>query len=227
MQENTAAHCFNPADRAFHENLVWSADGLFLVGRDGFTIEARQVVVIEPSGQLDVQGKPVYLGDVVRSSVEGGHVDFVVRRGHYLDAQESAQEGWYLHPYAQVVDGQEQPASGGNLQVERVSALVIVDNIYRNLGSYVPENTPYCYRILGQAEGGGLKVRVCPFWQYSAHGMVSCSVAGTASVDNSEDAYRLALEHLGSAEKVAELDTSLLLWDQCKDCGISEESAEE
>lgn len=230
MPEAPSVHCFNPADRAFHENLELSVDGLSLVGKDDFSIAVKQVVVINQCGHADVQGKPVYLGDVVRLAVENGHIDFVVRHGDYLNAEGATLEGWHLHPYVQVSSGQEQSV-GGIRPIIGVSVMTVVDNIYQNLSHYVPENTHYCYRALAGSESGDgangrRKLLVCPFWQNSTHGVVYCRAAGVSSVDNSSKAYELELAHFGSAERVDEVDTAMLLWDQCKECGISVDCAE-
>lgn len=212
---------FHPGSMRFHEALTQSGDNL--VAADGTTLPSKDVVVLEASDHRDAQGVLAYVGDVVRFTTDNGHIDYVVRRSDYYGNDGSKLEGWHLHPYVQVRNG-EQYAVADNRPIEHVGMMAVVDNIFRNYAAYVPKNTHYCYSALRAKPGGtGLEVLACPHWRYATHGMVYCALAQAGCVDNSNGSFEAAVAHYGSEAALEPHDNTMLLWDMVKECGLSQD----
>lgn len=72
--------------------------------------------------------------------------------------------------------------------------------------SLIPQNTPYCYTIAGTPidTSGPINIITCPFWD----------------IDDEQPEQECGYCHFIENGDWMENGT-LLLWDQCKECGVS------
>lgn len=70
----------------------------------------------------------------------------------------------------------------------------------------------------------GLKKVLCPYWQKTDYGMVSCDYLGRESLnEDDESALEKAMAHYGSREQFETNNKYSLLYDEIKVCGTLEE----
>ena len=93
--------------------------------------------------------------------------------------------------------------------------MILTDEIKEKLKDheqYIPQKTPYCYIGIGW-ENNLYHIKLCPFW----------------AIDDTKPYQLNGYCHYLKAGDWMEFENggTMLLWDQCKECGINDELSSE
>lgn len=137
--------------------------------------------------------------------------------GFYQDVKTRAVHAYCFGDTARCPEKKESSKTGSGL-VEQAST-------NRDI-TVIPEG-PYCYYGVTVDSDHKIKRKnVCPYLEWSDHGVVYCRYLNQGSVMNSQEAFELALAHYGNEQELDKATPLILLWDMVKECGVNDNTEE-